>query len=94
VKLLKARKINGRRVITADAYELGEVNGTHIDEKTWATTHLDVDLTKDAAEKLGVNKPMFGSITVSLPIEHTEQVADVITLNKSLSELENLQIAK
>jgi sporulation protein YlmC with PRC-barrel domain len=91
---LKASKINGRRVITADAYDLGEVDGTHINEKTWMTTHLDVDLTKDAAEKLGLNKPMLGSVTVSLPIMHIKQLGDVVTLNKSLSDLENLQIAK
>jgi sporulation protein YlmC with PRC-barrel domain len=91
---LKASKINGRSVITADAYELGEVDGTHIDEKTWVTTHLDVDLTSDAADKLGLKKPMLGSVTVSLPIMHIKQMGDVITLNKSLPELENLQIAK
>jgi hypothetical protein len=32
---LKASKINGRSVIIADACELGEVDGTNIDEKTW-----------------------------------------------------------
>jgi hypothetical protein len=73
---------------------LGEVNGTHIDNKTWATTHLDVDLTSDAAGKLGLKKPMLGSVTVSLPIIHIKQMGDVITLSKSLSELENLKIAK
>jgi sporulation protein YlmC with PRC-barrel domain len=91
---LKASKINGRSVITADAYELGEVDGTHINEKTWVTTHLDVDLTSEAAGKLGLKKPMLGSVTVSLPIMHVRQMGDVIALNKSLSELENLHIAK
>jgi sporulation protein YlmC with PRC-barrel domain len=91
---LKASKINGRSVITADAYELGEVDGTHINEKTWVTTHLDVDLKSEAASKLGLKKPMLGSVTVSLPIIHIKQLGDVVTLNKSLSELENLQIAK
>ena len=91
---LKASKINGRSVITADAYELGEVNGTHIDEKTWVTTHLDVDLTSEAAGRLGLKKPMLGSVTVSLPIVHIKQMGDVIALNKSLPELENLHIAK
>jgi sporulation protein YlmC with PRC-barrel domain len=91
---LKARRIIGRSVITDDAYELGEVDGTHINEKTWVTTHLDVDLTNEAASKLGLKKPMLGAVTVSLPIMHIKQMGDVITLNKSMSELENLQIAK
>ena len=66
---MKASKINGRSVITEDAYELDEVDGTHVDEKTWVTTHLDVDLTSEAAGKLGLKKPMLGSVTVSLPIK-------------------------
>ena len=91
---MKASKINGRNVITADAYELGKVDGTHIDEKTWMTTHLDVDLTSEAADKLGFKKPILGSVTVALPITHIKQMGDVITLDKSMSELENLQIVK
>jgi sporulation protein YlmC with PRC-barrel domain len=91
---LKVSKINGLEVITADAYNFGEVNGTHINEKTWMTTHLDVDLTKEAAEELGLRKPLLGSVTVSLPVMFVKQVADVITLNRSLSDLKALQIAK
>ena len=91
---MKVSKINGLKVITADAYEFGEVDGTHLDIKTWLTTHLDVDLTKDAAEELGLTKPRFGSVTVSLPIMYIKQVADVITLNKSLLELKDLEVAK
>ena len=91
---MKASKINGLKVITADAYEFGEVDGTHVDVQTWMTTHLDVELTKDAAEELGLTKPRFGSVTVSLPIMYVKQVADVITLHKSISDMKILQIAK
>ena len=91
---MKASKINGLEVITSDAYDFGEVDGTHINEKTWMTTHLDVDLTKEAADELGLRVPLLGSVTVSLPIMLVKQVADVITLNRSLSELKTLQIAK
>ena len=91
---MKVSKINGLGVITADAYNFGEVNGTHINEKTWMTTHLDVDLTKETAEELGLKKPLLGSVTVSLPIMLVKEVGNVITLNRSLSELKTLQIAK
>ncbi len=58
------------------------------------TTHLDVDLTKETAEELRLKKPLLSSVTVSLPIMLVKEVENVITLNRSLSELKTLQIAK
>ncbi len=81
-------------VITADAYTLGETAGAHADIKTWTITHVDVDLTKEAAEELGFKKPLLGALTVCLPVNAVKNVGDVITLNKSLAELKNLKECK
>jgi sporulation protein YlmC with PRC-barrel domain len=86
--------MNGMKVITADAYTLGEVDGAHANTGTWQITHLDVELTKEATKELNFKKPMFGSLTVSLPINAVNEVGDVITLNKSLLEFKDLKEVK
>jgi sporulation protein YlmC with PRC-barrel domain len=83
--------MNGMKVITIDAFTLGEVDGTHTDTATWQITHLDVELTKETTKELGFEKPMFGSLKVCLPIATVKHVGDVITLNKSLLEFKDLE---
>lgn len=91
---MKVGNLNGKQVITADAYDLGEVDGTHADVGTWQITHIDVDLTKEAIRELNFKKPMFGSVTVCVPVTAVNKVGDVITLNTTLLELKNLKECK
>ena len=87
--------MNGMKVITADAFNLGEVDGAHADTGPfWRITHLDVELTKEATKELNFKKPMFGALKVSLPITAVKEVGDVMTLNKSLLEFKNLKEVK
>jgi len=77
----------GKRVIGADAYVLGEVNGAQIDTEKWQVTHLHASLTDEATRELGFKKPFMGSVTACLPVSLTQAVGDVITLNKGFKEL-------
>jgi sporulation protein YlmC with PRC-barrel domain len=86
--------MNGMKVITADAYILGEIEGTHADTDTWKITHLDVGLTKDATRELGLKKPILGSLSVCLPVSVVNEFGDVITLKQSLNEFKNLKECK
>ena len=86
--------MNGMKVITADAYTLGEVEGAHADTDTWKITHLEVGLTKEATRELGFKKPMLGSLSVCLLVTVVKNFGDVITLNKSLQEFKNLKECK
>ncbi|MEM2099157.1 MAG: hypothetical protein QXU99_05385 [Candidatus Bathyarchaeia archaeon] len=84
---MKVGKLTGMKVITDDAYLLGEVEGTQADVNTWQITHLDVELTKDATRELGFKKPILGAITVSLPVTVVKKVGDVVALNEPLIEI-------
>ncbi len=88
---MKINKLDGMIVITADAYTLGEVDGVHADIDTWNITHVDVDLTKEAAKEFGFKKSLLGSLTVCLPVNAIKKVGDVISLNKALADLKNLK---
>ena len=91
---MKVSKLNGTKVITANAYVLGEVDGAHVDIDTWKVTHLDVDLTNEATKELGFKNPFLGSIKVCLPVTIVKEFGDVITLENSLQELKNLKECK
>lgn len=65
---MKVNKLNGMKVITANAYVLGEVDGAEVDTKKWKVTHLDVSLTNEATKELGFKKPFLGSMKVCLPV--------------------------
>jgi sporulation protein YlmC with PRC-barrel domain len=91
---MKVSKLNGTKVITANAYVLGEVDGAHVDIDTWKVTHLDVDLTNEATKELGFKKPFLGSMKVCLPVTIIKEFGDVITLENSLQELKSLKECK
>ena len=42
--------MNGMKVITADAYTLGEIDGAHVNIDNWKITNLDIKLTRDASK--------------------------------------------
>lgn len=83
-------ELMGKKVVGANAYMLGEVNGAEIDTKKWEVTHLHVNLTGDATRELGFQKPRFGSVTVHVPVSLVQAVGDVITLNKGIRELKEI----
>ena len=79
------------KVITADAYTLGEVNGAHVNTATWKIVNLDISLTKETVKELGLKKPILGSLLVCLPVNEVNEVGDVITLKGTLQEFKNLK---
>jgi len=91
---MKVSKLNGTKVITANAYVLGEVDGAHVDTDKWKVTHLDVNLTNEATKELGFKKPFLGSLRVCLPVTIVKEFGDVITLENSLQELKSLKECK
>ncbi len=79
------------KVITSDAFTLGEVENSDADTIAWHINYLQVELTKEASDALGLKKPLLGAITVSLPTNFVRNIGDVITVYKTLEELKNLK---
>jgi sporulation protein YlmC with PRC-barrel domain len=86
--LIDFEKIVGLQVITSGAHILGEVKGARVDTKTWQIKYLNVKLSAEAANRLGMKK-RFRSSTISIPVADVNAVAGVVTLTKSLEELES-----
>ncbi len=87
-------ELKGKRVVGANAFILGNVEGAEVDVKTWQVTHLHVGLTKDSTEQLAFKKPKLGHLVVLLPINVIKAVGDVVSLDKSTAELKSLEMRK
>jgi len=84
--LVSVEKLNGKKVIGAKAFALGEVKGIEVDTDNWEVTHLHVKLTDEAATELGFKK-RFRSSVVCMPVTLIKAVGDVVTIDKSVEEL-------
>lgn len=85
--MINFEKIIGLQVITSDAHTLGEVKGARVDTATWEIKYLNVKLADNAANRLGMKK-RFGSPTISIPVSMVQAVAELVTIAKSLEQLE------
>ncbi len=83
-------EIIGLQVVTSGAKILGEVKGVKIDTATWEVKFLNVKLTGEAAESLGMKK-RFGSSKICIPVSMVQAVAHVVTISRSMEELESSQ---
>lgn len=83
-------ELNGKKVIGASAFHMGEVEGAEFDTKNWQITHLQVKLNSDATEKLGLKKPLMAHLVVLLPVNIVIAVGDVVSLGNSIEELKNI----
>ncbi len=90
---MKVNEINGKKVITTDAFNVGKVSGAEMDDQ-WKITHVYIDLTKDVTNELGFKKPVLGHITICLPVTLVQAIGDVITLSKTREELQGIPECK
>jgi len=92
--MINANKLGGMKVVTADAFTVGDVNSVQIDPKTWTVTHLNIDLTDDSLRELGFKKPFLGGVKICLPVNIVSKFGDVITLKNQLRDLKGMDSCK
>lgn len=81
--------IRGRKVISADALEIGEIVDIIVETVAWRVESLQVKVRKEAAEKIGVSRGVLRGGTFNLPVELIQSVGDSIVLSASSTELRN-----
>ena len=91
--MAKVSEINGKKVITSDAFNVGKVSGAEMDDQ-WKITHVHVDLSKEATNELGFKKPVLGHVTICLPVKVIQGLGDVITLSKTREGLKGIPECK
>ncbi len=88
--MINFEDIIGLQVVTSGARIIGEVKGAKVDTSTWQIKFLNVKLTGDAAESLGMKK-RFRSSKVCIPVGMIQAAAHVVTVARTLEELETSQ---
>ena len=84
---MRPSELNGKKVVGAGAKIVGTVFDIEIDPTSWKTTTLHIELSEEAIETLGYKKPFMGRVDISLSVEAVAVVADIISLNKPITEL-------
>jgi len=83
-------KIEGKRVVSAKGYVVGEVEALDVDFSNWQVAGLQVGLTDDAATQLGFKRPILSKVTVIIPSSAVEAIGNFVTLDKSIENLKAL----
>jgi sporulation protein YlmC with PRC-barrel domain len=83
-------RLNGMKVFGAEGFVLGEVEGVDVDLNAWKVSTLHVSLNDEAVAGFGLDKPFMSKITVCLPIKIVKSVGDVVFLNKSVVNLDEV----
>jgi sporulation protein YlmC with PRC-barrel domain len=82
--------LEGRKVVGAGGYILGEVAGIEVDFEAWRVNGVNISLGVDAAAELGFKKSFFHKVIVSLPPQLIEVVGEVVTLREPIRDLEDV----
>lgn len=91
--MVKVSELNGKKVITTDAFNVGKLSGAEMD-KNWKITHVHIELSKDATSELGFKKPVLGHVTICLPVNLIQGFGDMVTLNKTREDLKGIPECK
>ncbi len=83
-------KLEGKKVVGAKGYSVGDVEGFDVDLDAWQVTGLQVSLTDGAAQELGFKRPFLSKVVVIIPSKIVSLVGNFITLGKDIENLESL----
>ena len=87
---MKYRKLDGMKILSLDAKDVGEVNGLEIDTKNWKITHIHIELSDNALKELNIKKPLLGHVSLCFPVGFIKKVGDVISLSRNLDGLKRI----
>lgn len=87
---LRSTKLDGKKIVSAKGYSLGEVEGLDVDIDNWELRGLQVTLTDEAATELGFKRPIVSKVVVKIPTNVVSTVGNFITLDQSIENLKSL----
>ena len=84
---MRPSELEGKNVIGTGGKVVGTVSGMEFEHLSWKVTRLAVRMSEDAIQTLGYKKPFLGHVEILISVDAVKGVADVVTLNKSITEL-------
>ena len=78
---------SARNVLTTDGRRIGQMTGIRIDITTWTVQAIVIRLEKAILDELNIKKPIFSTLTVSMPVNLVSKVSDVVQLKAEFASL-------
>ncbi len=85
--VLSSRELQGKKVISQDGREIGQLESIEIDAAEWKVTAMSIKLERAVLDALHLKRPLIGSRSVSVRIDYVSGIADSIVLKSKLDEL-------
>jgi sporulation protein YlmC with PRC-barrel domain len=92
--MVEITRLFWKKVVTQDAFTVGEIHSAVLDLDTWKITSFYVALNDEAAKRLGLESPFLGKVMVCLPVSVVKAIEDTAVLNKTFDELHELRECK
>jgi sporulation protein YlmC with PRC-barrel domain len=92
--MVEITRLFWKKVVTSDAFVLGEIHSAVLDTETWKVTSFYVALNDEAAKRLGFESPFLGKVMVCLPVSVVKSIKDTAVLNKTFDDLQELRECK
>jgi sporulation protein YlmC with PRC-barrel domain len=92
--MVEISRLFWKKVVTSDAFVLGEIRSGVLDLDTWRLTSFYVALNDEASKILGFESPFLGKVMVCLPVSVVNTIKDTAVLNKTIDELRELKECK
>jgi sporulation protein YlmC with PRC-barrel domain len=83
--------LRGRTVIAADGQIIGDITAVFLDSDTWTIDALQVQLRREAADKLGAARSMFRTGSLEIPVRTIQSVGTAVVLSVRSEELRPAQ---
>ena len=78
---------SARNVLTTDGRRIGQMTGIRVDVTTWTVQAIVIRLEKAILDELNIKKPIFSTLTVSMPVNLVSKVSDAVQLNAEFASL-------
>jgi sporulation protein YlmC with PRC-barrel domain len=87
---VKSTKVEGKKVVSATGYSVGNVEALDVDFGNWQVTGVQVGLTDEAATELGFKRPVMSKVVVIVPASAIREIGNFITLDQTIGNLKSL----
>jgi sporulation protein YlmC with PRC-barrel domain len=84
---MRPSELQGKKVVETGAKILGTISDIEFNPVEWKITNLQVELTDESVEALGLKKPRFGRVNVLLSVDAVTAVGDVVNLKRAIADL-------
>jgi sporulation protein YlmC with PRC-barrel domain len=87
MRVMSNTELIGKRILSQDGREIGEVESLHVDVETWRLSAVGVKLRREVLEQLSLKRPLIGTQVIRIPIDQVSGASDTVVLKPTFAKL-------